>query len=133
MKRILFYLLILITVSTLSGCKKETPISTELAGSWELMADINGQTGKPTNYPAGNGHVLKFTATNYEVYENFKLTRSGTYAVKRDTIYTYNQLGNKISYDGSEDYHTFYTIENNQLSFGYDVNDGGGVVYRRVK
>jgi hypothetical protein len=133
MKRILPCLFILIIVCIVSSCKKEVPISTELVGTWELMADINGQTGKPTNYPAGNGHILKYTATNYDVYENLKLTRSGTYTVKRDTIYIYSQLGNKISYDDSQDYHTFYTIENNQLSFGYDANDGGGTVYRRLK
>lgn len=135
MKKTLPHLLILITLFLIPACQKDLPALTELAGTWELRTDVNGQSGKPTYYAAGNGRIIKFTPTTYEFYEHGKVTRSGSYTIKRDTFHIQNQLGNRIIYDNaSEDgVHIFFSIENNKLNLAPDVYDGGAVIYERIQ
>lgn len=82
MKKVLIlYVFIAAVVSVNTGCKKESDTTISIKGKWELR-QISGML--ITNYPPGNGAVLKFTATRYERYQNSQLTESGTYVLVPD-------------------------------------------------
>jgi len=137
MKRALCYLLSLTIIGTIFSCKKDAiPLSNSLAGTWELSIDINGLSGKPTYHKAGNDTLMMFTGDGkYSFYDHDKLTKSGTYIVRLDSSYLYHALKNHIIFNGEDSGFTreFFDINNNQLSFFLDANDGPGVVYRRIK
>jgi hypothetical protein len=131
MKRILFFLAI--TVLTF-GCKKEVPVSDSIVGTWELSIDGGGWTPVVQHKP-GNDTLAVFTSTTYAFYQHNKLIRSGSYMVRKDTSYLYNQLKNRIIYDGQDTAYAreFFDIQNNQLSFFIDAYDAGSTTYRRIK
>jgi hypothetical protein len=122
------------------ACKKDnaknnSDISTSIVGSWELR---QAQTGMiPTiNYPSGNGDVLKFTNSDYQVFSNNQLIKSGLYTIVEDTsaenevclVIAANQFRNRIIYDGNSiERKIFIQISNNKLTFltGCFALDGG--------
>lgn len=64
-----------------AGCKKESNENNSIAGQWELR-QISGML--TTNYPAGNGTILRFSAKGYERYQNSQLVEAGTYVLVAD-------------------------------------------------
>ena len=83
-------------------------------------------SGMPSvNYPSGNGNILKFTDTTYQVYLNGQLKQSGHYLIISDTTVNLNTCGertasqfpNRIIYDNdSISDKKFIQISNNVLS-----------------
>ena len=134
MKRNLIYFLLIAVVVAAFSCKKEVPISDSLIGTWELSVDYGGWSGVHIHKP-GNDTLAVFTSTTYAFYAKGTLTRSGNYTTKKDTVYMYGTLGNRIIYDdqNSNDIHEFFTIQNNKLNFFIDAWDAGGTTYRRIK
>jgi hypothetical protein len=134
MRSYLTLLSVLIAAISFSACKKDKiPVSDSLTGTWELSVD-GGGWGPIIHHKPGNDTLAVFTATTYAFYDGKQLVKSGTYITKKDTSYLYNQLKNRIIFDGqSDDIHQFYDIGNNQLSFFIDANDAGSTTYRRIK
>lgn len=143
---------ILLGLSTLllfSACTKDDSgndsnvISTSLTGTWE-MRQVFGMAGIK-NYAAGNGNVLRFTDTSYELYTDNKFTRKGRYTTTPDTTVTANvclnllsgQFAKRIMYDGNTMADKiFFQIDNNQLSFVsgcFAIDAGSKQVYQRQK
>src|SRR5436305_11925461 len=127
------------------GCKKDsTYMSDSIIGTWELR---QAQTGMiPTkNYSAGNGNILKFTKTDYEVYSNGQLTKKGHYTITSDAsvednvclIIESGKYTTRIIYDS--DYMArkeFFQISNSRLSFlsGCFALDGGSFTeYEKIE
>ena len=95
------------------------------------------------NYSEGNGNIIKFSETNYEMYENGQLKKSGPYSVLEDTtveetvclVFPDGQFTNRIIYDN--DYNAskiFLEISGNKLSFVsgcYAVDAGHRSEYER--
>ena len=134
MKR-LNLLLIAVLVAAITGCKKEKPIpvSDSLTGTWELRQDGGGWT-PIVQHKAGNDTLAVFTANTYSFYNKGKLFKSGTYAVRKYTSFMYNQLKNRIIFDGNtNDMRQFFDIQNNQLGFWIDAYDAPMVMYQRLK
>lgn len=131
MKRILFFLAI--TLLTF-GCKKEVPVSDSLTGTWELSVDVGGWSGVHNHKP-GNDTLAVFTSGTYSFYQKGTLVKSGNYSTKKDTIYMYGTLGNRIIFDGQDvgSPHEFFEIKNNQLTLFIDAYDAGSTTYRRIK
>jgi len=134
MKRITIYILLFTIAVAAFSCKKEIPVSDSLTGTWELSVDYTGWGGTHTHKP-GNDTTVVFTDAKYTFSAKGTIVRSGAYTTKKDTIHIYNQLGNRIVFDGDDPnyIHEFYTIQNNQLTIFDDANDGGGTTYRRLK
>ncbi|MGZ3751265.1 MAG: hypothetical protein ACXVB0_07100 [Mucilaginibacter sp.] len=135
MKKQYKYAILLLVISLCVNCKKDAiPVSASLIGTWELRENISGQTGQPTHYNTGNGNIMKFTATNYEIYSTNSLVKSGTYKVKKDTFSLDHTLRDRIIYDNQDNsIRTFFAIENNQLNLFIDAYDAPSVIYQRVK
>lgn len=119
----------------LPTCKKDsgnTPGIIE--GNWELLR-ISGSRAT-VNYPAGNGNLLKFTNSSYEVFENSQKVKSGTYTIIDDPsapaavclILPSDQYRKRIIYD--DDYNAskkFFQISKDTLSIisGCFASDAG--------
>jgi hypothetical protein len=136
MKRTLFYLLLLTIAGTVFGCKKDKiPVSSSLAGTWELSLDVNGMTGHVTHHKSGNDTLAIFTTDGkYSFYNRNDLFRSGSYTVKQDTYSMDHTVRSRIIFDNAYDNsHEFFDIQNNLLNMYVDAYDAGGVGYRRIK
>ena len=112
------------------ACKKDNTssyrnISASIEGSWELQ---QAQTGMIPliNYPAGNGDILKFINSEYQVFLNGQLIRIGSYTIVGDTsveaevclVLSSDQYKNRIIYDSSyNEGKVFIQISNDKLDF----------------
>ncbi len=84
MKQILFTTIITCSIFLSGSCRKAADTqypgsSGSVVGKWELRIAQTGMTA-PVNYPSGNGNTLIFTATDYQVYSNGQLVKSGKYS-----------------------------------------------------
>ncbi len=125
-----------------ASCKKDSNYSKSIIGTWELKQYRTGSFPVSTS-PKGNGNLLKFTASKYEIYKDNVLSKSGVYTLIPDTTVEVNVclvLSNKeyksrIVFDGKDDpTKTFIKISNNELTLasGCFANDGGSIsVYER--
>lgn len=117
-------LIILLIASTfLSACKKEN-FETNLTGSWELRLVTGGMP--PITYPPGNGNIIKFTETEYQIFNNGKLTKSGTYTIIADPDFEKSvclqkakgEFNNRIIYDSdTSEPKVFIHLNGGKLSF----------------
>ena len=81
----IFYVIILTVI--LFGCKKENnSFENKLEGTWELSSFTTGLTGKTTIVNPGSGTKYKFTANQFQRFDNSTLIESGNYYIKQDTI-----------------------------------------------
>lgn len=84
-------------------------------------------------YPRGNGYLLKYQATDYQLYKGDTLIKSGQYRVVRDTLFGSSQLLNRIIYDGDNNgIRTFFNISHDTLHFRIDAYDAPSNDYVRV-
>ena len=129
-----FIFLVLLAPLMLLSCKKEkAEVSQSLIGTWELRTAYNGQGGK-TDYAAGNGHVLKFTATTYQVYSGGSLLKSGTYTLVKDSSYMLGKIADRIVYDGEQNsVRSFAEIKSTNLTLTVDAYDGPSALYARIE
>ena len=127
-----FIFLVLLAPLTLLSCKKEK-VSQSLIGTWELRTAYNGQGGK-TDYAAGNGHLLKFTATTYQVYSGGSLLKSGMYTLVKDSSYMLGKIADRIVYDGEQNsVRSFAEIKSTNLTLTVDAYDGPSALYARIE
>lgn len=97
-----------------------------------MKSATNGMTGASTDFPHGNGSIMKFTESNYEIITNWQLTRSGLYSIVKETSNLDKKIYNRIVYDNeTNSIRSFFKVENNLLYIWIDGNDGPSVVYRR--
>ncbi len=106
------------------SCKKESnAISNSIQGSWELR-QTSGML--LTLYSPGNGHIIKFTADNYEITLNGQITQSGRYSIVQDAtaasatclVIPSGQYTNRIIYDNNiTSEKVFIQISGNKLIF----------------
>jgi hypothetical protein len=129
MKHIILSVGLLIAITCFVGCKKDNPKennSTSIIGTWELRSTTAAMEPGEKTYPPGNGDVLKFTATEYEVYKNNQLVKSGQYKIIPDSTVTQNvclefaagRYPNRIIYDTAlNNTKEFMEISGNKLTF----------------
>lgn len=126
-----------------SSCKKDNSnISTSLIGTWELR-QVSGMM--TTNYSSGNGNILKFTETGYEMYWEGQLTKSGQYAAVHDAsvsentclVFDAGEFTNRIIYDNDTNAaKEFFKISNNKftlVSGCFAVDAGAFREYERIE
>lgn len=133
MRALLFFCLI--SPLLFSSCNHDRIDPTELTGEWELEVSINGLSGQATRLPENNGSVLRFGKQTYEMYDEHKLVKSGTYYVKIDTIYALGHLGDRIIYDGVEKnvMSTYFVLSNKRLMISVDASDAPSSIYRKIR
>jgi hypothetical protein len=124
-----------------SGCKEDSMIIKSIEGEWELVR-VTGSRPVIT-YPAGNGNVLQFSASNYQLFENRQPVKSGTYTMVEDAsaqtsvclVLGAGEYRNRIIYDN--DYNSpkkFIQISNDTLSIlsgCFAVDAGSNLEYVR--
>jgi hypothetical protein len=78
-------LVLLLILALTAGCKKESAeeTSTGIKGTWELRR-VNGEMLEMDLAP-GNGNLLKFTDSTYQVHVNGQLVRAGKYKLVIDS------------------------------------------------
>ena len=133
MKNILFFTLI-ITLG-LTACKKSDTIAveTELTGNWELRQVNSGFSGTVRNYPAGNGHTLKFSGKTYKIMAHDTVEKAGTFILTREVSQLTQKVGIRIVYDNNRNtIKTFLEVKGNTLSIFPDAYDGGSKSYQRI-
>lgn len=111
------------------GCKKSQQQTIDnnasVVGIWELRKTSAAMNPNPTVYPEGNGNKYKFTKTNYELYVNGVLDKTGTYEVVADAgvsasvclVIPEGQYARRIIFDNNQDPKTFFHIIGNTLHF----------------
>jgi hypothetical protein len=116
-------LFVFFTIIIFACNKNNRDYATGIEGNWELRR-ITG--GRPqTDYPAGNGNLLKFTNTTYQTFENGRLVKTGIYTIVEDAsaqtslclVLSPEQYKNRIIYDN--DYNAtkkFFQISNDTLT-----------------
>ncbi len=110
------------------ACKKEVT-SASVTGTWELRMDGGGWT-PVTHYPAGNGRLITFTNTTYEIDSVGKTIGSGTYKIIKDKCLLTQETSDRIIYNNVNDnVKTFIKISNDTLSFIIDAYDASASVY----
>lgn len=141
----LFFGLAVLSI-TVGGCKKNTSTdsSKALEGSWELREVSGGMLAGSTKYSPGNGNLLNFAGSNYELHANGQLQKSGQYIVVIDKTVEDNvclvipkgQFTNRVIYDNDTTATKhFFEINDNQLVFYYGcyaLDNGHRYVYERV-
>ena len=88
--------------------KKDIDTRKALVGTWELRETSGGMIPGATNYPPGNGNVLKFTEDTYIISKNGQVVKSGKYLLVEDTtveesvclIMPKDEYTNRLVYDG---------------------------------
>ena len=122
----------IVTLFAFSGCKDKETLTSSLQGSWELKSSFNGWTGE-VNHPSGNGSVLKFGQTTYEIYSGGKLLKSGVYKVEDAISFLTKLPGKKLVYDNEKDtVVTFIEIKDNILTLSIDAYDAGSSSYIKI-
>ena len=128
------------------SCKKSTSgdASKSLVGSWELRETSGGMIPGSTKYPSGNGHLLHFDGSSYEMHDNGQISKSGQYVVVTDTtiqqnvclVFPKGAFTNRIIYDNdTTSSKRFFEVNGNQLVFYfgcYALDYGVRYVYGRV-
>lgn len=116
------------------GCRRSAGcMTTALESRWELRK-VSGMS--TVTYPPGNGNILQFTGSRYQIYQNGALVKSGAYLVIKDTtvntstclIFAPGRFANRIIYDSNYNItRTFEETCNNQLTIvsGCFAYDGG--------
>lgn len=77
-----------------ASCKKDKQDHEDLMGTWELR--YAGGSWNPQTFAAGNGSLLKFTKSGYELIKDGVVIRSGSYETKTNGVAT----GSECSADG---------------------------------
>ncbi|HEY8661645.1 MAG TPA: hypothetical protein VFF80_02610 [Bacillota bacterium] len=134
MKYKCFSLFVILVTLILFSCKKEkTQQSQSIVGTWELRTGFNGQGGA-TNYPKGNGRILKFTATSYQIYSNGQILKSGTYELVKDSSYILGKTAQRIIYDNEQNsVRSFVEVVSATLTLTLDAYDAPSALYLRIE
>jgi hypothetical protein len=124
MKKIVVFFCLEALLLFMVSCKKENhTVSISIEGSWELRR-ISGMIS--TVYSPGNGHIIKFTANDYEISFNGQITQSGHYSIVQDAtaasatclVIPTGQYTNRIIYDNNmASGKVFIEISSNKLTF----------------
>jgi hypothetical protein len=121
MTRLIYLSSLCILLTAFGGCKKDN-YSKSIAGVWELREQAGSIR---IAYAKGNGNLLKFNNSNYEIYTDGKLTKSGVYMLIPDTAVQQNvcaglsnkEYKNRIVFDGKEvETKKFIKISTNELN-----------------
>lgn len=122
-------LAIILSCFLVISCKKDRDQFPPISGSWELRTAYNGQGGT-TNYPPGNGNLLKFTATNYQKYSNGALEKTGTYELMKYNTKVIGGVRDRIVYDNDLNAPpVIVNLSNDSLTLSIDAYDGPGTLY----
>lgn len=140
MKRLIFTTCIATLIIFFAGCKKDhNAISTSIVGTWELRSVYGGYGMGGGNYSRGNGHIVKFSKTDYQYYDSNQLKKSGTYKIVKLAKETYIngdvRLSNKIIFDNDSGKTLLLRVANNHLFLynGLVAADGTVTEYEKIK
>jgi hypothetical protein len=132
--RICLFMLLLAFVS----CKKEqqqmlSNPGNSIVGKWELRKNYGSLP--PQYYDAGNGNIMQFTDSTYQVTANNQVLSSGTYKLLPDSTGLQNvclvvaeSFKNRIVFDGNTSQaKVFVSVSGTKLAFlsGCFALDGG--------
>lgn len=134
MKRLIYLCIFCILLTIFNSCKKSDNYNKTIVGNWELKQTF--ASNGTHSYAKGNGNILKFTNSNYEIYRMGSLTKTGDYILVPDTTVQFSvclilpssQYKNRIVFDGKEDTRkTFVKTSENELAVvsGCFANDSG--------
>jgi hypothetical protein len=129
MKRTLLSIFLVSLTLIQLGCRKGNISNnnltlTSIIGSWELNKEQLGML--PVNYPPGNGNILKFTDSEFQIFTNAQLIKSGQYRITTDStvateiclVIPTDQYRNRIIYDNNFfDPKIFVQVSENKLTF----------------
>lgn len=118
------------------GSLKNKTTETGIAGQWELRHTSAAMLPGQVDYAPGNGNIIKFTSSGYEMYENGNLVRSGQYTILPDAgvsenvclVISAGQFEDRIVYDGADTgSKIFFQVTGSRLIFisGCYALDGG--------
>lgn len=135
MKKVVQILLLWSGLLLLGGCKKEDLpfLKPNLKGSWELRHVEGVFWGQAPSVAPGNGNILKFSGSSYEIYTNGELSRSGTYTITKMDTYDGAYPVNALVLDGHTDGTARFRIKRNTLTIyeGSLATDGSIATYER--
>ena len=129
MKRTLFPILFGSLILVQLACRKDNINNnnltlTSIIGSWELNREQLGML--PVSYPSGNGNILKFTDSEFQIFINGQLVKSGQYRIVRDSsvatetclVIPTDQYRDRIIYKNNYfDTKIFVQVSENKLTF----------------
>lgn len=129
MKKNLFFILFGTFALVQISCRKDNVNNnnltlTSIIGSWELNKEQLGML--PVSYSPGNGNILKFTDSEFQIFSNGQPVKSGQYRIVEDgTVATEvclviptDQYRNRIIYDNNFfDTKIFVQVSENRLTF----------------
>jgi hypothetical protein len=140
MKHIILSICLYTYIIFFVGCKKDnikkiSDSSSSIVGSWELRQAQYGMI-PASSYASGNGNILKFTSTDYQLYSNAQLVKSGKYIIVRDATavigecidITSGRYLNRLTFDNNRnDSKRIEITSNNKLTFisGCSALDSG--------
>ena len=132
----LFILCIAAALTISTGCDKESPDFSGLQGTWELRHILGVQiAGAPSDFPPGNGHLVKFIGDTFEMHEQGKLMLSSAFNVKRDELEIDGERYSfKFVYQDSGHEKAWHVkVSGNKLlmSLGSTASDGVTVTYEK--
>ena len=133
---IVLTLTLLLSISIFYSCKKENSNSSKIAdqiqGSWELKTSFNGTSGQTENFKIGNGNMLTFSNSDYEIYLNGTIVKSGTFQIIQEKSVVTKEIVDKIIYDKeTNSIKNSIKIDNSQLTYSVDAFDGSTSIYQK--
>ena len=111
------------------ACSKDNVTNNNLTlssiiGSWELNKEQLGML--PLSYSPGNGNILKFTDSEFQIFANGQLVKRGPYRITKDNtvatevclVIPTDQYRNRIIYDNNFfETKIFVQVSENKLTF----------------
>lgn len=78
-------LLVMVFALLLFSCKKDEVQPESLIGTWELRHVLGGQIANvPHDYPEGNGSIIQFSSSEYQIIAEGRVISKGTYHIVQD-------------------------------------------------
>lgn len=111
------------------ACSKDNVTNNNLTlssiiGSWELNKEQLGML--PLSYSPGNGNILKFTDSEFQIFANGQFVKRGPYRITKDNtvatevclVIPTDQYRNRIIYDNNFfETKIFVQVSENKLTF----------------
>jgi len=132
---LIFSILISVGCHRTKSVDEKKVYSNSLQGDWELRNVFGGfgPPGRPTNFPAGNGHIRSFKDSTFKYYADGKLVDSGTFALTRDTCPATQTLMDAFILSNSYGHKIFFEISKDTLTLYNGVIAADGTIEKYVR
>lgn len=134
--RNIYLSLVVVAALATTSCEKNTDMCCAFpnTGKYELRTRTGGIAGETKTYSPGNGNAYLFeTGSDYKLYTDGQLSKSGSYKITQDSSVVLHQPASRIIFDSQVNaMRTLIKFSSNKMTIQEDVYDGRTYEYEKV-